>query len=196
MGSSVPLMTIARRRNVIFRAHTSLRLEDTNMLSRIPRRHSTDVEGKLAEFKNFKGDDGAQLTVLYRDPEPDGVSLVHVWFKPNYILPRHTHDVDCLYYIISGDVRMGAQELHAGDGFLIPAGNPYAYSAGPSGVEILEFRHASSFNVDVLGYSAGMLDAMTTNRYANQETWAGIVQPPSWQRGPDAAPDPSSTSDN
>ncbi|MDQ1430431.1 MAG: hypothetical protein QOF40_1033, partial [Actinomycetota bacterium] len=34
----------------------------------------------------------------------------------------------------------------AGSGF-VPADAPYAYTAGPEGIEILEFRHASAFDM-------------------------------------------------
>lgn len=79
----------------------------------------------------------------------ENMSLARLWFKSNFPLPLHTHDSDCLYYILAGSVRMGTQVLEAGDGFFVGAEVPYAYTAGPEGVEILEFRNTGSFNIKV-----------------------------------------------
>jgi hypothetical protein len=70
------------------------------------------------------------------------MSLVHAWFGPNFQLFRHSHPRygDCLYYIVAGEIIMGSRTLKAGDGFFVPNGAPYKYSAGPNGVEVLEFR--------------------------------------------------------
>ena len=42
--------------------------------------------------------DGESVHVLCNLP---GFSLTHVWFKKNYPLPLHSHDADCLYYVIA-----------------------------------------------------------------------------------------------
>jgi hypothetical protein len=44
---------------------------------------------------------------------------------------------------------MGRRELGPGDGFFLPAEQPYAYHAGPKGVKLLEFRHDSAFDMKV-----------------------------------------------
>lgn len=89
--------------------------------------------------------------VLFRDTAPGGFSLVHAWFGEDFPLPRHTHSGDCLYYVLKGEVRMGSSKVvHAGDGFFVPSGRPYAYRAGPGGAEVLEFRAISSFDMKVL----------------------------------------------
>ena len=75
-----------------------------------------------------------------------GFSLTHVWFKEGYALPLHSHDCDCLYYIIAGSLRMGNEELGPRDSFFVPADVPYTYKPGPEGVEVLEIRHANTFN--------------------------------------------------
>ncbi len=86
------------------------------------------------------------VRVLFRQPDSDGFSLVHVTFAPNYMLPRHSHDVDCVYYVLCGEVVLGRRVVSAGSGFFVPKDHPYAYQAGPDGVELLEFRHATSFD--------------------------------------------------
>lgn len=86
---------------------------------------------------------GEQARVLFSVP---GFCLTHVWFKKAYPLPLHSHDADCLYYIIAGSLKLGTEELGPRDGFFVPADVPYGYTPGPDGVELLEFRHATHFN--------------------------------------------------
>lgn len=88
----------------------------------------------------------ASATVPFRHEGEQGFSLVVVEFAPGYILARHSHTTDCLYYVVAGSVQMGKRELGPGDGFFVPADHPYAYSAGPEGVKLLEFRHDTSFH--------------------------------------------------
>ena len=46
---------------------------------------------------------GTDVRVAVRQtPEEGGFSILHVWFKADYPVPRHSHDADCLYYIVSG----------------------------------------------------------------------------------------------
>ncbi len=61
----------------------------------------------------------------------------------------HSHDVDCFYYVVAGEAHLGNRVVVAGDGFFVPADAPYAYSAGPEGVEVLEFGSTSSFGIHV-----------------------------------------------
>ena len=41
---------------------------------------------------------GATGSLLFREIGEHGLSLGVVWFKSGFILPRHSHDCDCLYY--------------------------------------------------------------------------------------------------
>jgi hypothetical protein len=92
---------------------------------------------------------GQQVKVLYKGPAPDGFSLVWSRFEAGFRLPRHSHDSDCLYVVTAGELHMGTRVLAAGDGFFIKADAPYTYAAGPAGVEILEFRTATSFDMKI-----------------------------------------------
>jgi hypothetical protein len=85
---------------------------------------------------------GISETMLFAQRPPDGMSLAHVWFGANLPLFRHSHPAfgDCLYYVLKGQAHLGSQVLEAGDGFFVPNGMPYKYTAGPDGVEVLEFR--------------------------------------------------------
>jgi hypothetical protein len=86
---------------------------------------------------------GAAEGVLFSDPEGSeerGLNLLWLRLGANYHLPRHSHSRDCLYYVTAGEIHLGKQILHAGEGFFVPADAPYTYIAGPDGAEILEFR--------------------------------------------------------
>lgn len=85
---------------------------------------------------------GTVTTPLFGQGGKDGMSLVHVWFGPDFPLFRHSHPRygDCLYYVVAGEVVLGSQRLGPGDGFFVPNEMPYKYKAGPEGVEVLEFR--------------------------------------------------------
>jgi quercetin dioxygenase-like cupin family protein len=86
---------------------------------------------------------------IFCDRNPSGFSLVNIRLAPDSILPAHTHNVDCLYYVLSGWVLLGRRRLDAGAGFFIPAGRPYGYRAGSDGAAVLEFRHATRFDMTV-----------------------------------------------
>ena len=85
---------------------------------------------------------GASTTMLLHQDGPDGMSLAHVWFGPNFELFRHSHPRygDALYYVVAGEITMGRKKLGVGSTIFLPNGHPYKYTAGPAGVEILEFR--------------------------------------------------------
>lgn len=90
---------------------------------------------------------GEKTRLLFREPGEEGMSLVHAWFKSGYVLPFHSHNTDCLYYVLGGELRMGSHVLRKGDGLFIPRDQGYGYEAGPDGVEVLEFRNATRFNL-------------------------------------------------
>ncbi len=99
------------------------------------------VREKIAEMaESIQG--GAATTVLFSQNAPNGMSLVHVWFGPNFPLFNHSHPLygDCLYYVVAGEAILGKKRLGPGAGFFVPNGQPYKYTAGPAGVELLEFR--------------------------------------------------------
>lgn len=122
-----------------------------------PVLHETDamqIEGATSELADaFKAmdeagmNDGQLVKLLYSVP---GMSLSYVWFKSGFPLPRHSHNADCLYYIIGGSLTLGSQTLGKGDGFFVAADAGYTYTPGPDGVEVLEFRNASHFNIRML----------------------------------------------
>lgn len=89
--------------------------------------------------------DGANSRLIMADAAT-GMSLTYARFKAGFLLPRHSHDAHCAYYVISGEAQLGGAVLKAGDAFVVPANDLYSYRAGPDGVEIVEFRAATEFH--------------------------------------------------
>jgi quercetin dioxygenase-like cupin family protein len=125
-------------------------------------------------MEQFAGRPGGLNKVLYRDGDTDGMSLVWVYFAPHYVLPRHSHDGDCLYYVLAGELRMGNQVVPAGDGFFVPADAPYGYTAGADGVEVLEFRSKSRFGMRV-GESIERWQQIVTATIERRDDWAAAA---------------------
>jgi hypothetical protein len=111
---------------------------------------------------------------LFCDSSPAGFSLVNIRLAPDSILPAHTHDVDCLYYVLSGSILLGRRRLNAGAGFFIPAGRPYGYRAGADGAAVLEFRHATSFNMIITETSPARWQEMIDVARSHQG-WPGFT---------------------
>ena len=100
-----------------------------------------------------------------------------MWFKAAYPLPLHSHNVDCLYYIIAGTIRMGTEDLGPRDSFFIPSGVPYAYKPGPDGVELLEIRQEGHFNFVNLAKGAAFWDKAAELAAAHRQGWK-TAKPP------------------
>jgi hypothetical protein len=115
--------------------------------------------------------DGQKVTVLFTGDGPDGFSLVHSWFGCGFVLPRHSHNADCLYYVLTGELRMGARVLGPGEGFFVKSGAPYTYTAGPEGVQILEFRSATSFDMQVFDQTPERWQPILAAALLNRDRW-------------------------
>ena len=120
---------------------------------------------------------GTKTTELVRDES--GFSLVHLWVKPNFALPRHSHSGDCLYYVISGTAIMGRRTLRAGDSFFVAGNTRYQYAAGPEGAEVLEFRHGvERIDMRCYGDSEAYREKAAAVLEANRETWESMSVSP------------------
>jgi quercetin dioxygenase-like cupin family protein len=106
-----------------------------------------------------------------------GFSLSYAWFKSGFPLPRHSHDTDCLYYVLAGTLKMGRETLEAGDGFFIGGGTPYTYTPGPEGVEVLEFRSGGLFNIRMLADNPAFWDKALATVQAQRAAWARESRP-------------------
>ncbi len=71
--------------------------------------------------------------------------------------------------------------LRQGEGFFIPADQAYGYEAGPEGVEVLEFRNATRFNLVFKGNSESRWQRMVDTCRERAGDWA-VEAPPSAQR--------------
>jgi hypothetical protein len=119
---------------------------------------------------------GHETKVLFSAP---GFSLAYAWFKSAYPLPRHSHDVDCLYYILGGSLRIGNEDLGVGDGFFVGGSVPYSYSPGPAGVEVLEFRAANAFDIKIMADNKAFWDKAVETVRRQQDTWRTQHRPSS-----------------
>jgi hypothetical protein len=126
---------------------------------------------QLVQSGYLEGDD---VRVLFNVP---GFSLVRAWLKQDYPLLLHSHDADCLYYVIAGTLKMGTEQLVAGDGFFVPAGARYQYRPGPQGVEVLEFRHATQFNFQNYSKSESFYKRALEVTQQNAEIWRSAKRP-------------------
>lgn len=170
--------TSKRRRMSVFYADEATEV-DAEMM---PREGIDDSVlagfARLAEVNATEGV-GEKTRLLFREPGEDGMSLIYAWFKSGYVLPFHSHNVDCLYYVLGGELHMGSRVLKKGDGVFIPRDQAYGYEAGPRGVEVLEFRNASRFNLNY-----GVNDEHRWNRIAETfrdraTIWSTETVPPS-----------------
>lgn len=109
----------------------------------------------------------------------EGFSLVYLWFKSGYVLPPHSHNGNCLYYVIGGELHIGNRILRKGDGMFVPAGCAYTYEAGPEGVEVLEFRNATRFNIELKGNEGGRWDRVAAAFRERAAIWETETLPPS-----------------
>jgi hypothetical protein len=135
----------------------------------------TSVVADGAQRATLAGiDEGHELRTLFSMP---GFSLLHAWFKSGFPLPRHSHNVDCLYYIVGGSLKIGTQELGAGDGFFVRREVPYSYTPGPAGVEVLEFRADDSFNIKVLANNPAFWDKAVESVRSHRDAWARERRP-------------------
>ncbi len=128
--------------------------------------------------------DASHTTILFQSGGDPGVSLCHAWFKSGFISPRHSHDADCIYYILAGEARFGSARLGKGDGIFIPASQGYVLEVGEEGCELLEFRNAAQFNIHFKGNDPAHWDKIAQSYAAHTSNWESEI-PPS-QREPAA----------
>lgn len=162
----------ANQKFQIFRAADAPGLMEAGIMSLGP---SSEIQQagvkKLIEAGYLEGE---EIKVLINVP---GFSLVQAWFKKDYPLPLHSHDADCLYYIVAGSIALGTDTLGPGDGFFIKANVPYTYRSGPEGAEVLEFRSANHFDFVNLARNASFYDKGAETIAENLEEWRRVKRP-------------------
>jgi hypothetical protein len=123
------------------------------------------------------------VKLLFEEPTT-GVSLTYAWFKAHYLLPRHSHNADCTYYVVSGEAQFGTETLRAGDVFFVPRDTLYSYQAGPDGVEVLEFRTAVHFDFRFSNLGKAFFDRAARIAEENLPAWREQAPPPAARRFP------------
>jgi hypothetical protein len=118
--------------------------------------------------------EGNIVKTLFSRP---GFSLTYAWFKSGFPLPLHTHNVDCLYYIVAGSLQLGTDTLGPGEGFFLPANKAYRYTPGPNGVEVLEFRSQENFDIDFMAKSLSAWEKIAATVTGKRAAWAEEVPP-------------------
>lgn len=136
----------------IFRAADAPTLEQTDVL--VPEGITDDIRQGLRKMRDAGIQHGSFAKILVNIP---GFSLAYAWHKSGYPLPLHSHDSDCCYLIIAGEMRVGGETLGKGDGMFVPANTSYTFQTGEEGVEFIEFRHANAWNI--------------VFKYRRQESW-------------------------
>jgi hypothetical protein len=139
-----------------------------------------DITPAIAEgLAHYSGSDdqaqGQTVELVYGTP---GFSLTKVWFKSGFPLPLHSHSSDCLYYIVAGSLKMGTEVLGPGDGFFVGSDVPYTYTAGPEGVEVLEFRDTNELNIRFKSRTKAFWEKAGKKISERGEVWR-YEQPPS-----------------
>ena len=119
-------------------------------------------------------DDANVVKLLFSMP---GMSLTYAWFKSGFPLPLHSHNAECLYYIVAGTLRLGTEQLGAGDGFFVGTDVPYTYTPGPQGVEVLEFRTADHFDIRFLGKTEAYWDKTVATLQQRRDVWTSERPP-------------------
>ncbi|MFV0523138.1 MAG: cupin domain-containing protein [Acidimicrobiales bacterium] len=165
-------MTEQPSRFQIFRAGTAPTLEQTDVLR---YEGLTDgVREGLGQLVEAGIGEGSFAKILVNVP---GFSLAYAWHKSGYPLPLHSHDSDCCYVIIAGELQVGDEVLGQGDGMFVPADTPYTFTTGSDGVEFLEYRHASSWNIVFKYRNAESWTKAADQARARREDWRTEAQP-------------------
>jgi quercetin dioxygenase-like cupin family protein len=157
----------------VFRASEAVPYEETGVMSAEPISAIAAEGAKQLIAAGYL--DAVTTKLLFAAP---GFSLTHLWFKSGAPLPRHSHNCDCLYYIAAGSLRIGTHELAKGDGFFVGAEVPYAYEAGPEGVEVLEFRASDRFNIRLMADNPAFWTRAAETSRTKAAAWA-TEEPPS-----------------
>jgi hypothetical protein len=157
----------------VFRFAEAKRLEEAGVMTS-EFDVTSEVQALIVAAMQAGLGEGQETRVLFQAP---GFSLIHAWFKPAFPLPRHSHNVDCLYYIAAGSLWLGDQELGIGDGFFVPADVPYTYLPGSQGVEVLEIRQKTHFSLVGHANTVRYWKKAIATIEGNRESWRTTERP-------------------
>jgi hypothetical protein len=92
-------------------------------------------------------------------------------------LPLHSHDSDCCYLIIAGEMTVGNETLGKGDGMFVPANSAYTFFTGAEGVEFIEYRNVNSWNIVFKSKNPATWEKVAQKASARREAWLTEPQP-------------------
>ncbi len=79
--------------------------------------------------------------VRFREEGTDNSpQLLEIRYQPNTDIRLHAHDEDEIIYVRDGELCLGDQVLGPGSSLFVPGNTLYRFSAGPEGLQILNFR--------------------------------------------------------
>jgi hypothetical protein len=166
-----------RKRMTIFRAADATDVQEFMPIVGVDE----TVQAGFAKIMAVGAQSGAgeNAVCVFREPGEKGLSVCYAWFKSNYVLVKHSHNADCVYYVLGGELHAGSAILKKGDGIFIPSDHPYTFTAGPEGAEFLEFRNANNFNIHLKGNDEAHFDKIAACYRDNKDAWAKETVPPS-----------------
>ncbi len=159
----------------IFRGAAAKSLEESGVALARPSPAGPSKAGAARAQLAPIADRGNRTRVLFAG---NGMSLVHLWYKSGFMLPRHTHDCDCLYLVVGGSLKLGTETLVTGDGFFVGSEVPYTYTAGERGVAVLEFRATAAFHTDLMVANPAFWDKLSETMRGRQAAWQDEREPP------------------
>jgi hypothetical protein len=157
----------------IFRARNAEDYRDDGPMTMTPM---SEIEAEGLAALGEAGAEGGMIKVLYKRP---GICLSYAWLRSGYLLPLHSHDTDCLYFIIAGSLKLGSEELGPGDGFFVAPDVPYGYIPGAKGVELLEFRTTDHFDYKSQAKNQDYWQKAVASMLAASAGWHRERTPPS-----------------
>lgn len=156
----------------VYRAADAPSLNEVNCMEAVGL--SPEILDGIERATAAGADDGNVVKILFSMP---GMSLTYAWFKSGFPLPLHSHNAECLYYIVAGSLKLGTEQLGPGDGFFVGTDVPYTYTPGPQGVEVLEFRTAQNFDIRFMGKTSAYWDKTVATLNDRKDAWVGERPP-------------------
>lgn len=165
-------MSDEKPRFQIFRAETAPTLAQSHVLRY--EGLTPVIEQGLKGLSAAGLGEGSFAKILFNAP---GFSLAYAWHKSDFPLPLHSHDSDCLYLVLAGEMRFGSETLGKGDGAFVPANTPYTFVTGKDGVEFLEYRNVTSWNIVFKSNNPASWEKGAEKAAGLREVWKTEMQP-------------------
>lgn len=93
-----------------------------------------------AALERMPGDEAKYRVFIHHAGDAETPQLLSIRFGPGDRIEPHAHEVDEIMVVLDGEARFGRQVFPPGSSVFIPALTLYAFTAGPEGATILNFR--------------------------------------------------------